>query len=130
MDSMTAMILLIAGLSIATIVPICLYGISQDIYEGDSTEMENKRKAMRQKSWIAIVIGVLLCIPVIFGMYEETPSTSSGTKSSYISCKWCGDSYSTTSSNGKKIRRTNFCNSCYAFYDSASNYLNEQPRNK
>ena len=129
MDSTTALILFIVGFSIVFLVPICLNGISQDLYKGNSTEMENKRKAMMKKSWIGIVIGILLCFPLIFGMYEETPSTSSNLKSSYISCKYCGKSYNSTSSNAKNIRRTNLCNSCYSFYNSASTYLNEQPRN-
>lgn len=65
------------------------------------------------------VIGALLFAFLVFSMFANSPSTSNRE----ITCGYCHKSYSITSSNGKNISKTRLCNSCYAFYDSASDVL-------
>ena len=85
--------------------------------ENRKRQKENLRKTAK----VIGIIGALFCVLLVYDIFANSPSTSN----SKITCGYCHKSYSITSSDGKNISRTNLCNSCYAFYDSASKILGD-----
>lgn len=87
--------------------------------------MDEKRK--RQKETLKITakiigaVGAVFCVLLLFDIFTNSPSSSSGK----VTCGYCKKSYSITSSDGRQISRSRLCNSCYAFYDSASGVLGD-----
>ena len=80
---------------------------------------ERQKASLKKTANIFIVIGVIFMVLCVKGIFSSSPSTSDRK----VTCGYCNKSYSITSSNGKNISRTNLCNSCWAFYDSASKVL-------
>lgn len=125
-------VLLVIGAVFVGLAAIGVWGSGNTqvaVYEqrhGRSTQ-EKQDEIMAPYKKKAKIMGLIACALFIWSIviiFRTSPSTSDRT----VSCKWCGKSYSITSSNGKKITRSNFCKSCAAFYDSYENYKNEQPR--
>lgn len=78
MDLSTALLLAIIGFFIAVCTPLCMYQYWNDVYK-DKWGAEEKKKNIMRKSWIGIVIGILMCIPLLFVIPSESASSNSAT---------------------------------------------------
>lgn len=121
------LILLVGGFGAAMTISFIVLNIVSEQNKGKPAyEWKSFGEGMH-KWWAVVVVCVVLGIIGCF-ILGSNGGDSTHTSAS-VTCGHCGKKYNATSSNGKNIRRTNLCNSCYAFYNSASHYLNEQPLN-
>lgn len=82
---------------------------------------KRQKETLRKTAKVIGAVGAVFCVLLLFDIFSNSPSSSTGR----VTCGYCKKSYSITSSDGKKISRTRLCNSCYAFYDSASEVLGD-----